>query len=283
MMFTARRQLLLLVVVVFALSVASSGQWLHYPTAGVPKKPDGSPNLTAPAPRMADGKPDFSGIWHTARLIPCTPDSSKFIDCGTEIGGSPLALDLGTDMPGGLPYQPWAATLVKQRKADHGIDDPHVRCLPDNPPRPWVMPHLVKAVHSPKLLILLYEVNAMYRQVFVDGRPSLVNPNPSWNGYSTGKWEGDTLVVQTNGFRDDLWIDMAGSPMSEAAVMTERIRRPNYGTLELEITINDPKTYTRPWTVKMVQKIELNTELIDEVCLENEKSYQRLQAVRPKN
>jgi hypothetical protein len=231
---------------------------------------------------LADGKPDFSGIWHTARLIPCNPDASKFIACGTEIGGSPLALDLGTDMPGGLPYQPWAAAVAKERKADLGIDDPHVRCLPDNPPRPWVMPHLVKAVHTPKLLVLLYEVNAMYRQIFVDGRALLVDPNPSWNGYSTAKWEGDTLVVQTNGFRDDLWIDMGGSPMSEAAVMTERIRRPNYGTLELEITINDSKTYTRPWTVKMVQKIELDTELIDEICLENEKSYQRLQAVRPK-
>jgi hypothetical protein len=273
----------LLFLVLLAAPIAGLGQWLHYPTAGVPKKADGSPNRTGPTPRMSDGKPDFSGIWHTARLIPCTPDSSKFIDCGTEIGGSPLALDLGTDMTGGLPYQPWAAALVKQRKADHGIDDPHVRCLPDNPPRTWVMPHLVKAVHSPKLLVLLYEVNAMYRQIFVDGRPPLVDPNPSWNGYSTAKWEGDTLVVQTNGFRDDLWIDMAGSPMSEAAVMTERMRRPNYGTLELEITINDPKTYTRPWTVKMVQKIELDTELIDEICLENEKSYQRLQSVRPKN
>jgi hypothetical protein len=272
-----------LFLVLLAAPIAGLGQWLHYPTAGVPKKADGSPNRTGPTPRMSDGKPDFSGIWHTARLIPCTPDSSKFIDCGTEIGGSPLALDLGTDMTGGLPYQPWAAALVKQRKADHGIDDPHVRCLPDNPPRTWVMPHLVKAVHSPKLLVLLYEVNAMYRQIFVDGRPPLVDPNPSWNGYSTAKWEGDTLVVQTNGFRDDLWIDMAGSPMSEAAVMTERMRRPNYGTLELEITINDTKTYTRPWTVKMVQKIELDTELIDEICLENEKSYQRLQSVRPKN
>jgi hypothetical protein len=282
MISTARLRPLLFLALLAA-PIAGLGQWLHYPTAGVPKKADGSPNRTGPTPRMSDGKPDFSGIWHTARLIPCTPDSSKFIDCGTEIGGSPLALDLGTDMTGGLPYQPWAAALVKQRKADHGIDDPHVRCLPDNPPRTWVMPHLVKAVHSPKLLVLLYEVNAMYRQIFVDGRPPLVDPNPSWNGYSTAKWEGDTLAVQTNGFRDDLWIDMAGSPMSEAAVMTERMRRPNYGTLELEITLNDPKTYTRPWSVKMVQKIELDTELIDEICLENEKSYQRLQSVRPKN
>ena len=122
----------------------------------------------------------------------------------------------------------------------------------------------------------------MYRQIFIDGRPLPADMNPSWNGYSTAKWEGDTLVVQTAGFRDDLWIDMGGSPMSEAAKMTERIRRPNFGTLELEITVDDPRTYTRPWTVKMVQGIELDTELIDEFCLENEKSYQSMQAVRPK-
>jgi len=261
---------------------AGFGQWLHYPTSDVPRKADGSPNLTARAPRLANGKPDFSGIWHTARIIPCTPEIGRFIECGSEIGGSPLALDFGTDLPGGLPYQPWAAALAKERKADLGVDDPHVRCLPDNPPRPWVMPHLIKAVHSPKLLVLLYEVNAMYRQIFVDGRPLPVDPSPSWNGYSTAKWVGDTLVVQTSGFRNDLWIDMGGSPLSDAGTITERIRRPNYGTLELEITVNDSKAYTRPWTVKMVQKIELDTELIDEICLENEKSYQRIQAVRPK-
>ena len=277
------RALCVLFVGLTVLAAASLGQWIHYPTADVPKKADGGANLAAPAPRLPDGKPDFSGIWHTARRIPCTADFGKFIDCGSEIGGSPLALDLGQDISGGLPYRPEAAALVKQRKADHGVDDPHVRCLPDNPPRPWVMPHLVKAVHSQKLLVLLYEVNAMYRQIFIDGRPLPADPNPSWNGYSTAKWDGDTLVVETNGFRDGLWIDMAGSPMSEAAKMTERMRRPNYGTLELEITIDDPKTYTRPWTVKMVQGIELDTELIDEICLENEKSYERIQAVRPKN
>lgn len=276
----AVRLRVLLFLFVIAAPAAGFGQWLHYPTPDVPRKSDGSPYLTAPAPRLSNGKPDFSGIWHTARIIPCTPDLSKFIECGLEIGGSPLALDLGTDLPGGLPYQPWAAALAKERKADLSVDDPHVRCLPDNPPRPWVMPHLIKAVHSPKLLVLLYEVNAMYRQIFVDGRPLPVDPNPSWNGYSTARWENDTLVVQTNGFRDDLWIDMGGSPMSDTATLTERIRRPNYGTLELEITINDPKVYTRPWSVKMIQKIELDTELIDEICLENEKSYQRIQAVR---
>jgi hypothetical protein len=262
------------------LPVIAFSQWVHYPTAGVPRKADGTPDLTAPAPRLGDGKPDFSGIWHTARIIACDADLSRFINCGSEIGGSPLARNLGLDMPAGLPYQPWAAALVKQRTADQGVDDPHVRCLPDNPPRTWVMPHLTKAVHTSKLLVLLYEVNAMYRQIFTDGRPLPQDPNPSWMGYSSARWEGDTLVVKTIGFRDDLWADMSGSPLSEAATLTERIQRPDYGTLELEITVDDPKAYTKPWSVKMTQKLEADTELIDEICLENEKSYERMRAVR---
>jgi hypothetical protein len=116
----------------------------------------------------------------------------------------------------------------------------------------------------------------MYRQIFLDGRPLPDDPTPSWNGYSTASWEGDTLVVRTIGFRDDLWLDMAGSPMTEAAKMTERLRRPSYGTLEVQVTIDDPKAYTRPWTVQMNQMITLDTELIDEMCLENEKSSTRM-------
>jgi hypothetical protein len=273
---------MLAVIAVIGLPAAGFGQWLHYPTGGVPRKADGTADLTAPAPRLPDGKPDFSGIWHAAKRIPCNPEASRFIPCGSEIGGSPQALNFGVDMQGGLPYQPWAAALVKQRTADQGVDDPHVRCLPDIPPRTWNMPHLTKAVHTPQLLVLLYEVNAMYRQIFIDGRPLPEDPTPGWNGYSTARWEGDTLVVQTAGFRDGLWIDMGGSPLSDAAKLTERIRRPNYGTLELEVTIDDPKVYTRPWTAKLTQNIELDTELIDEICLENEKSYERMKAVRPK-
>jgi hypothetical protein len=252
------------------------GQWLHYPTPDVPRTADGKPNLTAPAPRLPDGRPDFSGIWLTATKNPCTPAISRFIECGVEIGGSPLALNIGAGVTGGLPYQPWAAALVKQRTEDNSKDDPHARCLPDNPPRPYGLPHLTKAVHTPRLLVLLNEVNAMYRQIFIDGRPLPVDPNPSWNGYSSAAWDGDTLVVQTIGFRDGLWLDMAGSPLTDAAKMTERIRRPNYGTLEVRITIDDPKAYTRPWTVEMNQEIKFDTELIDEMCLENEKSSQRM-------
>ena len=249
---------------------------MHYPTAGVPRKADGSPDLTAPAPRLADGKPDFSGIWHAATINQCVPATGQF--CGAEIGGSPLALDIGKDLPGGLPYQPRAAELVKQRFSK---DDPHVRCLPDNPPRTWGMPHLTKAVHTPHLLVLLYEVNAMYRQIFIDGRPEPDDPNPSWNGYSTAAWDGDTLVIHTTGFRDDLWIDMKGSPLTSTGKMTERLRRPNYGTLEVEITVDDPKVYTHPWTAKIKEGLELDTELIDEICLENEKSWKHMQTVPP--
>jgi hypothetical protein len=165
---------------------------------------------------------------------------------------------------------------VKARSADDSRDDPHVRCLPDNPPRTWTLPHLTKAIHTPKLLALLYEVNAMYRQILVDGRPLPEDPTPAWNGYSVARWDGDTLVVETTGFRDDLWLDMSGSPMSDAARMTERIRRPNFGTLEIEVAVDDKKVYTRPWTVSLTQSLALDMELIDEFCLENEKSYQRM-------
>ena len=258
------------------------GQWLRLPTEGVPRKADGTPDLSAPTPRLPDGKPDFSGIWHAANPNRCVPGASPFLECGVEIGGSPLGGNLGRNLPGGLPYKPHAAELAKARRADDSRDDPHVRCLPDNPPRAWTLPHLTRAIHTPKLLALLYEVNAMYRQIHIDGRPLPEDPTPAWNGYSTARWEGDTLVVQTAGFRDDLWIDTGGSPMSDVAKMTERMRRPTYGTLEIELTIDDPKNYTRPFTVNLRQDIELDTELVDEFCLENEKSYERMQRSRGK-
>jgi len=124
--------------------------------------------------------------------------------------------------------------------------------------------------------LLANEYSASYRQIFLDGRPLPVDPQPSWNGYSTAVWESDTLVVRTNGFRDDLWMDMAGTPLTGAATVTERFRRPNFGTLEIEATVDDPKAYTKPWTFRMIDKIVLDTELIDEVCLENENSAKHL-------
>ena len=179
------------VIVLLCPPRTASAQWLRYPTADVPRTADGKPDLSAPAPRLPNGTPDFSGIWLTATRFPCTPGKEGgFFDCGLELPISPLAVNLGANLPGGLPYQPWAAALVKQRTADQSKDDPHVRCLPDNPPRPYGLPHLTKALHTPKLLVLLNEVNAMCRQIFIDGRPLPEDPTPSWNGYSTAAWEG---------------------------------------------------------------------------------------------
>jgi hypothetical protein len=146
----------------------------------------------------------------------------------------------------------------------------------------YTLPHITKFVQTRKLLVLINEYNAGYRQIFMDGRALPEDPQPSWNGYSTAKWEGDTLVVETNGFRDDLWMDMTGTPLTNAAKVVERLRRPNFGTLEIDATVNDPKAYTRPWSLKMVDKIVLGTELIDEVCLENENSAQHMNMQRKK-
>jgi hypothetical protein len=271
----------LMTTLVLALSATGIAQWVHYPTAGIPRKSDGNFDPTAPAPKLADGKTDLSGIWR-GNPRRCTSASGQPVPCGVEIGGSPLGGNLGRNLPGGLPYQPWAAEVARKRLADFSRDDPHVRCMPDNPPRTWTLPHLTKILHQPKLLVLLYEVNAQYRQIFIDGRPFPEDPTPGWNGYSVGHWEGDTLVIETRGFRDDLWIDNGGSPMSDAAKMTERLRRLNFGTMELEITIDDPKVYTKPFTVKQMEYFEPDTELIDEFCVENEKSYERMLRSRDK-
>ena len=181
-------------------------------------------------------------------------------------------MNIGRGLPGGaLPYQPWAAALVAERTANGAKDDPHAHCLPPNFPRGWSFPQYVKTLQLPGLLVILHEFNASYRQIFLDGRALPADPNPSWQGYSTGRWEGDTLVVESNGFRDDLWLDLNGSPLTEAARVTERFRRPSYGTLQIEVTVNDPKAYTRPWTVTLTQRIVLDTDLIEEICLENER------------
>jgi hypothetical protein len=184
--------------------------------------------------------------------------------------------NFGVSLPGGLPYTKWAADLVKSRAPTSRGDDPHVNCLPPSFPRAWSLPHIAKIIDSPGLIVILDEFNASYRQIFTDGRPLPVDPQPTWNGYSVGQWEGDALVVQTIGFRDDIWLDGRGSPLTEAAKMTERIRRSNFGTLDIDITVEDSKAYTKPWTVHLKQAIVLDTEMMDEICLENEQSRRHL-------
>ena len=131
-------------------------------------------------------------------------------------------------------------------------------------------------VQTPGLLLILNEYNKTYRQIFTDGRPLPTDPQPTWDGYSIGKWDGDTVVVETTGFRDGIWLDTSGDPLTDAAKVTERFRRVNYGHLEIEFTVDDPKAYTKPWTIKLNQILMLNTDLLDYICLENEKDLRHL-------
>jgi hypothetical protein len=270
--------LLALVAAGFFLFVSSplGAQWFKYPTANVPRASDGKPDLTAPPPRARDGKPDFSGMWLTADGRPCDSRNEVFQVCGSELPMSRYGLNIGAGMSGGLPYLPWAAEQAKTQTEQHSRDDPHARCMPDTFVRLYGLPHMQKFVQVPGLLVMLYELNASYRQVFTDGRPLPDDPQPSWQGYSSGTWVDDTLVVDSIGFRDGLWLDMAGSPLTDAAKVRERIRRPDVGHLDIEVTVDDPKAYARPWTVTMKQALVLNTELVDEICLENEKSTRHM-------
>jgi hypothetical protein len=254
-------------------SAPLKAQWLKYPTAGVPRTADGRPDLASPAPRTADSKPDFSGLWLTGDGQSCPPNSDgSFHSCHIELPISRYGVDIAQAVPGGLPYRPDTAALVKKRMAEQAKDDPHARCLPDTFLRSYGLPHMQKFVQVPGLLVMLDEDNAQYRQVFTDGRPLPKDPDPAWNGYSSGHWEGDTLVVDSTGFRDDQWLDVAGNFITTAAKMQERIRRPDFGHLKIDVTVDDPRAYTRPWTVHLTQELALGTELIDEICLENEKS-----------
>jgi hypothetical protein len=253
---------------VFALTCPMvSAQWLHYPSAGVPRTPGGKPNLSAPAPHAKDGHPDLSGVWDIEHNRACPPGGCNDMMVGQEF------VDIGWSLrdKGGLPYQPWAAKLVKERMALNGEDDPGSHCIPTGPVKMHTTPLFRKIVQTPGLMLILSEVNASHRQIFTDGRPLPEDSQPTFDGYSTGKWEGDVLVVHTAGFADNMWLDRSGSPLTDAAKITERFHRVNYGHLEIDLTVDDPKAYTKPWTVKLNQFIAPDTDLMAYYCAENEK------------
>ena len=268
-----RRCEALVTVALVVLGTPLAAQWVRYPTAGAPRKADGNVDMSATAPRLADGKPDFSGIWTSDEVDPRRPGVPPNPHDATT---SRRMVNLGVELPGGLPYQPWLAPIVKQRTANLAKDDPHIICLPDNFLRAYGMPHLMKFVHTPNLFLVLNEWNAGYRQVFTDGRPLPEDPNPSWQGYSSARWSGDTLVIDTIGFRDDTWIDWNGSVLTQAAKVREQFRRPDMGHLEIQVTVDDPKAYTKPWTVMIKERLIADAELIDEICLEGERSLQHM-------
>ena len=257
-------------------------QWPAYPTAGVPKTADGKPNLTGPVPRIADGKPDLSGVWQYVRgPMPPAPAATPVATAPAASGPPdliPLAIrlsqfwNLGASFKDGLPFQPWAAELHSQRVAQNSQDNPDAHCLPLGLMQLHTHGQPRKMIQTPGVIVILYEANGGVRQIFTDGRPLPQDPQPWWFGYSTGKWEGDTLAVETSGFRDLGWLDVEGSPLTESGKIIERFRRLDYGHLEIEATIDDPKAYTKPWTVTVHQRIMLDTDLIEFICQENDRS-----------
>jgi hypothetical protein len=248
---------------------ALSAQWISQRSPGVPRLPGGGPNLKAAAPRAANGKPDLSGIWYL-----------HFDGCGSfgcaDYQAGPEFFNFGAKLTGGLPYQPWAAALVKERMAAFAKDDPIGLCRPGGLFRLHTYPPPRKVIQLPDLVVILSERDVTYRQIFVDRRTLPADPEPTWNGYSAGRWDGDALVVESAGFRDDTWIDRNGSPLTAAARVIERFRRPDFGHLQIEVTVNDPKAYTRPWTVTLTQDLAVDTDLLDYHCTDNEKSAGRL-------
>jgi hypothetical protein len=252
------------------LAPSPSAQWPRQRSTNVPRNPDGSANLAAPPPRTPDGKPDLSGLWNYAGILGFRgrpPDPPA----GTPVEATFWNIEAG--FKEGLPFQPWAAELRKQRMAANSKDNPDAACLPLGHMQLHTHSQPRKIVQTRDLVVIFYEANAGTRQIFLDGRaaPS-TDAQPWWFGYSRGWWDGDTLVVETTNFRDDGWLDVNGAPLTSAGKLIERFRRPTVGRLEIDITIDDPKAYTRPWTVRVNQRLLVdNTDIIEFVCLENQK------------
>lgn len=259
------------VVVALAVSVLPvSAQWPPHETPDVPRLPDGSPDLDAAVPRAADGKPDLTGLWRAGRMPgfariddPQPPDGPPVATLGNVAGGTPEEW---------LPLTPWGADVVAQRRANNSRDNPEANCLPMGIMQFHTQGYPRRFIQTPDLLVILYEAWHGYRQIYTDGRP-LPPPDPdrqaTWYGYSVGRWEEDTLVVESNGFRDDGWLDIPGHPLTSAAKVTERITRTSFGRMTIDVTIDDPKAYTRPFTVRVVQRIMVDEDMMEMICAEN--------------
>jgi len=259
-------------------AIRISAQWPDYPAKQAPRDSNGKVKLDAPAPKAPDGHPDLSGVWDlrgtggrggpgggggakgkAPELPPGTPPNATF-------------KDIGSGFKEGLPLLPWAADLLKARRAENSKDNPDAHCLPLGLMQLHMHPQPRKIIQTPGLILILYEAQGGIRQIFTDGRPLPKDVEPWWYGYSIGHWEDDTLVVETTGFRNDVWLDIDGSPLTESGKMTERMKRLNYGTLQTDVTIEDPKAYTKPFTVRVTHRLLPDTDLIEFICTENDRS-----------
>jgi hypothetical protein len=238
-----------LAVAVF-LQSAAQAQWLNYKTPGIPRLPDGKPNLSAPAPRTVDGKPDLSGFWRI--------DAAGIAETGKADDA--------------VKAQPWAEKLNEQRKENYGRDSPSIHCLPSGV---TIDSGVGRVVQTRNLLLMLWG-GTQYREIFLDGRPLPKDPNPDWMGYSVGHWEGDTLVIVSAGFNDRTWLDDFGHPHTEALRITERLHRRDFGHMEVIRTAVDPGALVEPWTVPVKLELYADTEPLEYVCNENERDAEHL-------
>lgn len=246
-------------------------QWLNYPTPGIPRLPDGKPNLSAPTPRAPDGRPDLSGLWRAE----CSAE--------TECFSRSLFFDLARDVtPEAIQMTPWAASIQKQRESREAVDDPVGYCLPHGYPR-MAFPAPFKVLQTPTLTAFLHEAypGSVFRQVFTDGRPLPRNFEPAWLGYSVGRWDNDTFVVETSGFRDRGWLDQKGRPHSDALRLIERFRRTDFGHLDWAITVEDPKAYLKPWTINARLGLLADSELLESFCETHDKTMEHRRITPP--
>jgi len=247
---------LLIAAMFLAVSAPALAQWFKYTTPGIPRTADGKPDLSAAAPKTADGKPDLSGVWQVR---------------GFYVG------DITKDLkPGEVSFQPWAADLYKHRRDTESKEDPTGWCLVGGVPRSIAVPYPFKILNTSGMVVILFEAVHSYRQIFTDGRPLPKDPNPQWFGYSVGRWEGDAFVVESSGFNDNAWLDNFGHPGTESMHVTERFRRKDFGNMDVQITIDDPKAYTKPWTVTLPLAYQVDSELIEYMCNENNKDLPHL-------
>ena len=246
--------------------LCAPGQWLNQPMARAPRTADGKVNMRGPAPRV-NGKPDLSGIWQAA----AEPRGPGLYGLG-ESPNSKYFRDVLADFkPGEEPLTPAGAELVKQHAQAGAIVSPSLNCLPDGVPHGDLLPEPFKIIQTPGVIVMLYEVETTFRQVFTDGRKLPADPSPSWNGYSVGRWEGDTLVVDTAGFNDLSWLDARGHGHSEEMRVEERFHRRDFGHMDVGVTITDPKMFTKPVTFNFIEELLPDTDLLEHYCLEHEK------------
>ena len=264
---------------VVAAAAAVSAQWLSYPASGIPRLKDGKPNLSAPMPRDANGKPDLSGVWSTDPT-PFDEMERRFPDVKTFAVPrddprrfTKYFLSVFADVqPKDVPFKPAAAELFRKRLEEGPSKEvPTSHCYPAGIPMGDLVPLPSRFIQVPGLLAILYEGINPHRMIYTDGRKLPADPQPTWMGYSVGRWDGDVLVVESSGFNDRGWLDGIGNPRSEALRLTERLRRRDFGHLEVDVTFDDPQSYTRPFSIRYTRTLAPDSDVIESVCNENEK------------